>query len=70
MGKLSSILVALAAIGIGFVAMRSAETLTFIGDETNPGILDLFKNSFIRSKVDQSASDYHNRVTRLAEGVR
>lgn len=69
MGKVTtSFIVAIIAVAIGFVAMRSTETLRFVGDEANPGILNLFKNAFIRNKVANSASAYHDSNTRLADG--
>ncbi len=66
--KTTSVLVAVFAVIIGFLAMRSSETLRFVGDEAKPGILDLFTNSFIRHKVENSAEEFHNRNTRLADG--
>jgi len=60
--------VALVAIGAGFVLLRSGETLRLVGNSKTPGILDLFKNPFIRDKIKASAEGYHEKNTRLASG--
>ena len=36
--------------------------------QKSPGILDLFKNPFIRDKIKNSAEDYHEKNMRLASG--
>lgn len=36
--------------------------------QANPGILDLFRNNFIKSKIEASSNAYHTSNTRLADG--
>lgn len=67
MGFKSQALLVIAAIAITFVAIRSSETMRLVGDEAKPGILDLFTNSLIRNKIKDSASQYHDRNTRLSD---
>lgn len=69
MGKTTLFLVALVAVGIAFIASRAGETLRFIGDEENPGILDLFRSSS-QKKMKSSSGSYIEKVSAFISGTK
>ena len=67
MGKISIFFLAIVAVAVAFIASRASETLRFVGDEENPGILDLFRSNS-QKKMTNSSSGYIEKVSAFIAG--
>lgn len=67
MGKTTIVVVALLAVAIAFIATRAGETVRFIGDEENPGMLDLFRSKS-QNKMAKSSGSYIEKVSAFIAG--